>query len=70
MQTEPNRAVSYHAVEKRQMLMYLVLAELICYAAAAELLLLLVIAVVVDYCCCCKQVQELATASAYGDTAL
>ncbi len=36
---------------------------------AAELLLLLVIAVVVDFCCCCcKQVQELATANAYGDT--
>uniref|UniRef100_A0A672SU01 Pyroglutamylated RFamide peptide receptor 4 n=1 Tax=Sinocyclocheilus grahami TaxID=75366 RepID=A0A672SU01_SINGR len=23
---------------------------------------------IVDYCCCCKQVQELATANAYGDT--
>ncbi len=34
---------------------------------SATLLLLLVIAVVVDYCCCCKQVQELATANAYGD---
>ncbi len=45
-------------------LMYLVLAEEICYAAAATLLL--VIAVVVDYCCC-KQVQELATDNAYGD---
>ncbi len=51
------------------MLMYLVLVEQICYAAA-ELLLLLVIAVVVDYCCCCKQVQELATANAYGDMVL
>ncbi len=49
------------------MLIYLVLAEYICYTAD-ELLLLMVIAVVVDYCCCCKQVQELATANAYGDT--
>ncbi len=31
------------------MLIYLVVAEMICYAAA-EMLLLLVIAVVVDYC--------------------
>ncbi len=43
------------------MLMYLVLA-------VSATLLLLIIAVVVDYCCCCcKQVQELATANAYGD---
>jgi len=28
----------------------------------------LVIDVVLDYCSCCKQVQELATAHAYGDT--
>ncbi len=33
-------------------------------------MLLLVIAVVVDYCCYCKQVQELATANAYGDAVL
>ncbi len=48
------------------MLTYLVLVEYICYAAA-ELLLLLVITIVVDHCCCCKQVQELASANAYGD---
>ncbi len=50
-------------VMEMTMLMYLVLAEQICYTAA-EFLLLLVIAVVVDYCCCSKQVQELATGNA------
>ncbi len=48
------------------MVMDRIIEELICYSAV-ELLLLLDIAIVVDYCCCCKQVQELATANAYGD---